>query len=226
METLDLKSGDFVQISKTRLPRGKLIKIQPQSPDFLDISDPRAVLEFTLRQFTTLSPNDCFWINYADQIFKVKVLTTDPDPTGILVIETDLNVDFAPPVGYVEPDYSKNVGKASTASTKSIAHALGASFQFGTSPQSTSSGPFSGVGQSLRGSTASPSSGTKSPASTPTDKFVFDPNRPVALNLPKNTMFYGISPIDNTKKKEDPEIDDSKIDGVKSVFQGKGRSLR
>ena len=223
METLDLKSGDFVQISNTRLPRGKLITLQPQSPDFLEISDPRAVLEFTLRQFTTLSPNDCFWINYADHIFKVKVLTTDPDPTGILVIETDLNVDFAPPVGYVEPDYSKNLARATT--TKSIAHSLGASFQLGTSPQSSSSGPFSGVGQSLRGSTASPPSGTKSPAATPTDKVTsFDPSRPVALNLPKNTMFYGISPV-NTKKKTEEEAKSSETE-PKSVFQGKGRSLR
>lgn len=74
METLDLKAGDFVQVSNRRLPSGSLIKIQPQSPDFLDITDPRAVLEFTLRQFTTLSPNDCFWINYIDQIYKVQVV--------------------------------------------------------------------------------------------------------------------------------------------------------
>lgn len=213
METLDLKMGDFVQISNTRLPSGKLIKIQPQSPDFLEISDPRAVLEFTLRQFTTLSPNDCFWINYADHVFKVKVLETEPDPKGILVIETDLNVDFAPPVGYVEPVYSKGPGTT----TKSIAHSLGASFQLGTS--ASSPGPFSGTGQSLRGSTNSPSSGTKSPAPTPTDKPAFDPSRPVALNLPKDTMFYGIS------SKKVPEVPETKK-AEESAFQGKGRSLR
>ena len=223
METLDLKSGDFVQLSNTRLPSGKLIKIQPQSPEFLEISDPRAVLEFTLRQFTTLSPQDCFWINYADHIFKVKVLATEPDPTGILVIETDLNVDFAPPVGYVEPDYSKK--STGPTATKSIAHSLGASLQLGTSPGSTSSGPFSGIGQSLRGT----SPGIKSPAPTPTDKIAFDPSRPVALNLPKNTMFYGISPAGASKKAAEsagPAEPEKTGDSAKSVFQGKGRSLR
>ena len=214
METLDLKQGDFVQICNTRLPSGKLIKIQPQSPDFLEITDPRAVLEFTLRQFTTLSPNDCFWINYADHIFKVKVLETDPDPTGILVIETDLNVDFAPPVGYIEPDYKKASGAAAV-NQKSIASSIG---QFGFSPKS-SSGPFSGTGQSLR----SYSSGTKSPVPTPTNTTssppVHDPSRPTALKLPKNTMFFGL----NQPKNDDKDASDSK---PAPVFQGKGRSLR
>lgn len=217
METLDLKTGDFVQISNIRLPSGKLIKIQPQSPDFLEITDPRAVLEFTLRQFTTLSPNDCFWINYADHIFKVKVLETEPDPTGILVIETDLNVDFAPPVGYVEPDYKKTASGNANFNQKSIANSIG---QYGFSPKS-SSGPFSGIGQSLRSS----SSGTKSPAPTPTSSSTatvsFDHSRPTALKLPKNTMFFGVSqPIKKEYEKE------SESNPVAAAFQGKGRSLR
>lgn len=220
METLDLKQGDFVQFSNTRLPSGKLIKIQPQSPDFLEITDPRAVLEFTLRQFTTLSPNDCFWINYADHIFKVKVLETEPDPAGILVIETDLNVDFAPPVGYVEPDYSKKTGgNKSTMPTKSIASTLGTSLKFDMSPPASSGISFTGTGQSLR-------SGTKSPAATPTNATpVFDPSRPVALKLPKNTMFYGISPSVDEKRKEQQD-NAAQAKEQKSLFQGKGRSLR
>jgi ubiquitin fusion degradation protein 1 len=222
METLSLAQGDFVQISNTRLPSGKLIKIQPQSPDFLEITDPRAVLEFTLRQFTTLSPNDCFWINYADHIFKVKVLETEPDPSGILVIETDLNVDFAPPVGYVEPDYSKGSNSAATTTAKSIAHSIG---QYEMSPQSgfsSAAGPFTGTGQSLRNSVAS---GTASPLPTPTTTATtLDPNRPIALKLPKNTMFFGISsakqPAPSTTPSEDSDSNTS------SAFKGKGRSLR
>lgn len=221
METLDLKQGDFIQISNTHLPSGKLIKIQPQSPDFLEITDPRAVLEFTLRQFTTLSPNDCFWINYADQIFKVKVLETEPDSRGILVIETDLNVDFAPPVGYVEPDYNKNV--SGTGVQKSIANTLGDSFQYGISPKSAS-GPFSGTGQSLRNN----SSGSRAPSqSASISSKVVDPSRPTALKLPKNTMFFGVSVSPAaTSEEKDAEAKDT-TEKVKPVpFQGKGRSLR
>lgn len=217
METLGLKEGDFVEISNTRLQKGKLIKVQPQSPDFLEITDPRAVLEFTLRQFTTLSPNDCFWINYADHIFKVKILETEPDSHGISVIETDLNVDFAAPVGYIEPDYSKKA----ISTQKSIANSLGASLQYDFSPKS-SSGPFSGAGQSLR----SNSSGPRSPSTTPTtsnNSIELDPSRPVALKLPKNTMFFGVTPV---KKEETPANQDDNNKKPAPAFQGKGRSLR
>lgn len=220
METLSLRSGDFVQISNARLQSGKMIKIQPQSPDFLDITDPRAVLEFTLRQFTTLSPNDCFWINYADRIFKVKVLETEPDSNGILVIETDLNVDFAPPVGYVEPTPTKF--------TKSIASTLGIIGSVVKESPSTSFVPFGGAGRSLRSS----SPGIKSPAPTPTnsttstnnDLSPVDPNRPVTLQLPRNTMFFGVSSA--STKKDEKETASTSEPEVFKPFQGKGRSLR
>ena len=220
METLDLKQGDFIQISNTRLPSGKLIKIQPQSPDFLEITDPRAVLEFTLRQFTTLSPNDCFWINYADRVFKVKVLETEPDSRGILVIETDLNVDFAPPVGYVEPDYNKNFG--GTGVQKSIASTLGDSFQYGISPKSAS-GPFSGTGQSLRDNSSGFRASSPAPSqSSSINSKIVDPSRPTALKLPKNTMFFGVSPAATSEVKDTKATEKVKPE----PFQGKGRSLR
>lgn len=220
METLALAAGDFIQVANASLPSGKLIKIQPQSPDFLDITDPRAVLEFTLRQFTTLSPNDCFWINYADQIYKVKVLETEPDPRGILVIETDLNVDFAPPVGYKEP-VPQTSAKASIAS--SLKDANGAflmASHIQNSVSSVSSGgfvPFTGSGQSIR----SASLGVAASTPTATTAPVLDPTKPAALNLPRNTMFFGVSPA--TKAPSDAT---KSTDKSTQPFKGASGSLR
>jgi ubiquitin fusion degradation protein 1 len=45
-------------------------------------------------------------INYNDKVYAIQVLEVKPnleEHSGISVIETDLEVDFAPPVGYVEP---------------------------------------------------------------------------------------------------------------------------
>lgn len=210
METLDLKAGDFVQVSNTRLPSGSLIKIQPQSPDFLDITDPRAVLEFTLRQFTTLSPNDCFWINYIDQIYKVKVLETEPNPDGILVIETDLNVDFAPPVGYVEPQVQRS-NPSAAAQSKSIASSIrsgGSSYVMKQGAQEI----FRGEGQSLR-EIAHPS-GIVAPQSTPID----NDNQPKPLRLPKNVMFFGFNKAASNSNEKDT------VDS--GPFRGSGSSLR
>ena len=48
MQTLQLESGQLVHIKNASLSLGKFVKIQPQSVDFLDISDPKAVLEQAL----------------------------------------------------------------------------------------------------------------------------------------------------------------------------------
>lgn len=43
METLSLEPGDLVEVKNTTLALGSFVKLQPQSTDFLDISDPKAV---------------------------------------------------------------------------------------------------------------------------------------------------------------------------------------
>ncbi len=43
MGQLGIEEGEIVAIKNVNLPRGKFVKIQPQSVAFLDISDPRAV---------------------------------------------------------------------------------------------------------------------------------------------------------------------------------------
>ena len=101
------------------LPLGKLVKIQPQSPDFLDITDPKAVLEQTFRNFSCLTEGDIISISYNNQIYEILVMETKPSKKGISVIETDLEVDFAPPLGYVEPDYGKNKSSSSTSMLQS-----------------------------------------------------------------------------------------------------------
>lgn len=105
MQTLSLEPGDLIQVKSTDLPLGNFIKLQPQSPDFLDISDPKAVLEQAFRNFSCLTLGDVFTFAYNDQIYSIAVLEVKPDKEShaICTLETDLSVDFAPPVGYEEP---------------------------------------------------------------------------------------------------------------------------
>lgn len=105
MRGLELAAGDLVTLANVALPVGSYIKIQPQSVDFLDITDPRAVLEHALRNFATLTVGDCIAVNYNGKIYGLAVLEVRPNEGrgGICVLETDLQVEFAPPVGYQEP---------------------------------------------------------------------------------------------------------------------------
>lgn len=43
MQTLQLNEGDPIRLTGTELPKGKFVKIQAQSVDFLQVSDPKAV---------------------------------------------------------------------------------------------------------------------------------------------------------------------------------------
>ncbi|KAK3673688.1 ubiquitin fusion degradation protein [Recurvomyces mirabilis] len=105
MQTLLLEPGDLLQTKSTDLPPGQFIKLQPQNTYFLDISDPRAVLETAFRNFSCLTLGDTFTFSYNDTVYEIAVLEVKPDGEkhAISVQETDLEVDFAPPVGYQEP---------------------------------------------------------------------------------------------------------------------------
>ncbi|CAK7197733.1 ubiquitin fusion degradation protein [Sporothrix eucalyptigena] len=108
MQTLKLDVGDMIQIKTTSLELARMVKLQPQSPAFLDISDPKAVLERAFRNFATLTKGDIFSFEYNGDVFDVAVLEVKPETEkmGVSMIETDVSVDFAAPVGYVEPDRS------------------------------------------------------------------------------------------------------------------------
>ena len=62
-----------------------------------------------LRNFACLSTGDVIAIMYNAKTYEVSVLETKP-AAAISVIECDLNVDFAPPVGYQEGQYGGRSG--------------------------------------------------------------------------------------------------------------------
>ncbi|KAL7409963.1 ubiquitin fusion degradation protein UFD1-domain-containing protein [Mrakia frigida] len=103
MRTLELGEGDPIRVTGARLPKGKRVKIQAQNLEFLEVSDPKAVLESCLRNFSCLSQGDMFSVSYNSIAFEFLVMETIPDGPGISCQDTDLEVDFAVPKGYVEP---------------------------------------------------------------------------------------------------------------------------
>eukprot|EP00890_Picochlorum_soloecismus_P000441 jgi/Picsp_1/1398/NSC_04877-R1_ubiquitin fusion degradation protein len=103
MENLDLEEGQVVTLRSISLPKGSFVKLQPHSKDFLDITNPRAVLETALRGFSCLTVGDTIPIYYNDKTYWINIIEAKP-ADAISVIETDCNVDFAPPLDYVEPE--------------------------------------------------------------------------------------------------------------------------
>lgn len=102
MHNLLLEEGDIIQLESLSLPVATFSKFQPQNPDFLDITNPKAVLENALRNFACLTSGDLIAIKYNSKIYELSVMETKPG-NAVSIIECDMNVEFEAPVGYQEP---------------------------------------------------------------------------------------------------------------------------
>jgi ubiquitin fusion degradation protein 1 len=84
-------------------------------------SDTPYSLEQALRNFTCLTQGDIIEIIYNSIVFRLLVMEAKPENApGISVFETDLEVDFATPVGYKEPERLKPPPQATMASKLGI----------------------------------------------------------------------------------------------------------
>lgn len=159
MQNLLLQEGDVVTLRSATLPKGTFVKLQPHSKDFLDISNPRAVLETTLRNFSCLSVGDTIPINYNNRQYFIDIVEAKPE-NAISVIETDCNVDFAPPLDYVEPE--RVPPAAAVPMTTDVAPlTTGAATKGEPAPEEAPEEPqflaFAGTGRRLDGKAASES---------------------------------------------------------------------
>ena len=68
---------------------------------FLDVTNPKAVLENALRNYACLTTGDVIAIHYNEHVYEISVLETKPG-NAVSIIECDMNVHFAPPLGYTE----------------------------------------------------------------------------------------------------------------------------
>lgn len=64
MQNLLVPEGGVLTVKNVTLPLASYIKFRPQSVDFLDISNPKAVLEATLRNFSCMTKNDMICLPY------------------------------------------------------------------------------------------------------------------------------------------------------------------
>lgn len=251
MQTLALDVGDMIQIKTTSLELAKLVKLQPQSVKFLDVSDPRAVLENAFRNFAAVTKGDVFAFEYNGEVYEMAVLDVKPETPkmGVSMIETDVSVDFAPPVGYVEPSVSKPASGTSTPRSGAgrlphggLLHNQGTMAQSinydAIAPSAVSAAAaaathFRGEGNRLAPKKASKNAtpaGTK--PGTPVQQtdvkssVAIAPNRrngPMPLRLGPNKLFFGYE-IKPVKTKADKEAEEAAA--KQPHFAGQGQTLR
>lgn len=243
MQTLLLEPGDLLQIKSTDLPPGNKIKLQAQSTSFLDISDPKAVLENAFRNFSCLTKGDVFTFYYNDQIYEMAVLEAWPETPqkAISVLETDLSVDFAAPVGFEEPARASGTSTPASALPKSgTVHSRGTMAQSinyqNIAPDSTeaadgaraSTSKFLGSGHRLNPKkNATPKSATPVSGTSANAPQAAVPNRrtngPQPLRLPPGKLFFGYDIKPLQKRDADGNVEEP---AEQPKFSGAGQTLR
>jgi ubiquitin fusion degradation protein 1 len=252
MQTLLLETGDLLQIKSTDLPPASFVKLQPQDVNFLEISDPKAVLEKAFRSFATVTKDDIFSFKYNDTVYDVAVLEVQPtsDKMGVSMLETDVKVDFAAPVGYVEPTKSTTRASSGTSTPRSMGgvplggmlHSQGTMAQAinydAIAPSSSAalagakavSSNFLLGGQKLAskkgGKNPTPKPSTPvagASTNTPKPATVRRTNGPQPLRLPPNKLFFGyeIKPV-----KTQADKDKENAEAAQPHFAGQGNTLR
>lgn len=94
MQNLLLKEGDYITIRNLRLPKANWVKFRPQTENYWEISNPKAVLEQALRNFATLTIGDRIPIHYLSNVYELDVVDLRPSD-ACCIIETDMEVEFA-----------------------------------------------------------------------------------------------------------------------------------
>ena len=103
---VQVEEGSLISIKNVSLPKCTFLKVRAQSVDFLDISNPRAVLEYTLRKYTCVTVGDVIVLQHLGKLFHMDVQEVRPNGAASIV-ETDVEIDFDEPLGYKDSEYAK-----------------------------------------------------------------------------------------------------------------------
>eukprot|EP00090_Calanus_glacialis_P025801 TRINITY_DN4052_c0_g1_i1.p1 TRINITY_DN4052_c0_g1~~TRINITY_DN4052_c0_g1_i1.p1 ORF type:complete len:305 (-),score=112.12 TRINITY_DN4052_c0_g1_i1:139-1053(-) len=206
MQNLMLEEGGLVQVESATLPVATFSKFQPLSKDFLDLTNPKAVLEMRLRHFACLSKGDIVAINYNNKIYELNVLETKP-AAAVSIIECDMNVEFEAPPGYVEPTISRPQPMEEDEPELDISQML---------PEDTGFMAFAGSGNRLDGKKKRTNSETEIQSRQ---------LKEYTRGIPDYNFQVGNIRFIRAKKPKDNEDKENAEDDFKA-FEGKGQSLR
>lgn len=105
MNNIGIREGCQVEIEKICPVQGTYIKLRPHKTEFINLSNPKAVLERIMsRDYPVVSQGQTIELNYEDLNCKYRIDIVETNPAEIIsIVNTDINIDFDQPLDYVEP---------------------------------------------------------------------------------------------------------------------------
>ena len=141
------EEGNEVVIELASPVKGSYVKLQPHQKEFIQLSDPKALLEQIMSQdYPVVTENHTIAINHKalNRIFYIDIIKTEPGPV-IQIINTDINVEFDVPLDAVN-DVSEATVMEEDQSKSEISEELD---QLKNSMKDNKFIPFSGKGNRL-----------------------------------------------------------------------------
>jgi len=109
MQSLFINEGDTCSFTIALPICGSYIKLKPHKTAFIELSDPKAILEHHLsKNYTVLTKGETISIKYIDETYYIDVVECEPADT-IHITNSDINLDFDEPIDYVEPPPTENI---------------------------------------------------------------------------------------------------------------------
>lgn len=93
MDTLNVKNNQYVSLMSVTLPKAEFIKFKSEDPSFLQLSNPKIVVERYLRDRSTLMFNQTFEIKYIGKIYKFTITELKPEPI-VSLKQADIQFEF------------------------------------------------------------------------------------------------------------------------------------
>ena len=117
LERLDLLDGDSINIKQLiNVPNGEYIKIKPYEKEFIELGDPKRLLERMISEnYPILSEGEVICIKHNNKEYHIEVIECLPEKT-IQTTNCDINVEFERPVDM--PEEPKETANAALESFK------------------------------------------------------------------------------------------------------------
>lgn len=111
MDNLMLEQGSTINLVYETVPKGSYIKIRPHRTKFIELSNPKAVLEKNINiNYPTLTKGETISIEYNSEIYFIDIVETEP-VESINILNSDINLDFDKPLDYVESEQKNEIVK-------------------------------------------------------------------------------------------------------------------
>ena len=105
MNNIGIEEGSSVEIEKVCPVQGQYMKLRPHKTEFINLSNPKAVLEKIMSlDYPVVSQGQTIELYYKDLDRRYLIDIVETNPAAIIsIVNTDINIDFDQPLDYVEP---------------------------------------------------------------------------------------------------------------------------